>query len=771
MEQKVDHYTTSLQHILAELARLDLLLRVQVWRVRQQRQEQQAGLAALYIPDEEIDALLDRAVGRPVWAEQPLSDGALEMVQTTLAQMGTETNTCTRESIEQGVYLRLVVLAHLFDLDAFDIDVILLALAPEIDRRYERLYAYLQDDVQRKHPTVDLILSILTPDFADKLAARARFTATAPLLANRLIQIFEDANQRQPSLLGKFVQLDQRIASYLLDDDTLDERLLPYVRLSRDDHNLADVDLDDLLLSDDFKTRLAQLLWRENPGGERPDTSMESSSEFVVTDQPPPLFYFQGPYGIGKARTAAALCNATTNGLLQVDGTLCASLSATEFEATARLLCREVLLQGAALYWEGFDRLLPNAQRADAQAEDAQTAKRKCLLRLLDKHLGLIFLAGAESWEPTNELQNVAFMRIEFPQTTYAMRRATWQELVGQADNDTDNNTEPALDLDALSGTFRLNGGQIGDAATTARNLARWRDPAALQLTNADLYAACRLQSNRKLASLAQKITPHYGWDDIVLPPAQQEQLQAICNQVKYRSQIYDTWGFDQKLSMGKGVSALFSGPPGTGKTMAADILAHELGLDLYKIDLSTMVSKFIGETEKNLARIFNEARTSNAILFFDEADALFGKRTEVKDAHDRYANIETSYLLQKMEEYDGVVILATNFRKNMDEAFMRRLHFTIEFPFPDEAERRRIWTQIWPAATPRSADLDLEFLAERIELAGGNIRNIALASAFLAADNGGQVTMQHLIQATRSEYRKLGKVLTNNAFGEYATL
>jgi len=228
---------------------------------------------------------------------------------------------------------------------------------------------------------------------------------------------------------------------------------------------------------------------------------------------------------------------------------------------------------------------------------------------------------------------------------------------------------------------------------------------------------------------------------------------------------VYGEWGFGRKLSLGKGLSVLFAGPSGTGKTMAAEIIAGELGLDLYKIDLSTVVSKYIGETEKNLSRIFIEAETSNAILFFDEADALFGKRSEVKDSHDRYANIEIGYLLQRMEEYEGVVILATNFRKNMDEAFVRRLHFTVEFPFPNEDDRRRIWERIWPQDTPKSSALNLDFMARRFELTGGNIRNIALASAFLAADNRNIVDMTHLLHATKREYQKMGKVVSESEF------
>jgi SpoVK/Ycf46/Vps4 family AAA+-type ATPase len=265
---------------------------------------------------------------------------------------------------------------------------------------------------------------------------------------------------------------------------------------------------------------------------------------------------------------------------------------------------------------------------------------------------------------------------------------------------------------------------------------------------------------------LAHKVTPHYTWDDIVLPPDCMEQLRDICRHVRHRARVYEEWGFAGKLALGKGLNVLFAGPSGTGKTMAAEVIALELGLELYKIDLSMVVSKYIGETEKNLARIFAEAATSNAILFFDEADALFGKRSEVHDAHDRYANIEIGYLLQQMEEYEGVVILATNLRKNMDEAFVRRMHVAVEFPFPDEASRRRIWEQIWPAATPRGPELDLAGLARRFELAGGNIRNVALAAAFLAADDGRVVDMHHLLSATQREYRKMGKVAVEGAFG-----
>ena len=221
---------------------------------------------------------------------------------------------------------------------------------------------------------------------------------------------------------------------------------------------------------------------------------------------------------------------------------------------------------------------------------------------------------------------------------------------------------------------------------------------------------------------------------------------------------MFGVWGFDRKLSGGKGLSALFAGPPGTGKSMAAEVIAGELRLDLYKIDLAHIVSKYIGETEKNLDRVFRAAENATVVLFFDEADALFGKRSEVKDSHDRYANIEIAYLLQKMEEYEGLAILATNLRQNLDEAFVRRLQFVVEFPFPDEAYRRRIWQVSFPSETPIDADVDLALLAREVKLAGGNIRNIALAGAFRAAAAGAPVGMDHLLHAARREYQKLGR-------------
>jgi ATPase family associated with various cellular activities (AAA) len=732
-------YETSLQHLLAELARLDLLVRAQVWRARQQHRNDEDKLSAFYIPEAEPDALLDRALGEPTWAATPLPPQMHAALQTKLDALAQELAQRTDESLHRGLGLRLVMLGQAFNLAAFDLDVILICLAPELDRRYERLYAYLQDDVTRKLPCVDLVLNLLCPQLEAKVAARARLRAAAPLLQFNLLQLNDEAGPRAPSLISKTMQLDARIARYLLSDDASDdepdERLKAYAALV-----VPQASVDDLIFPAAFKTQLSELLVH----------AIECGDDLIV--------YWQGGYGLGKQSAAEACGRAMGAPLLVVDGRQLAALKADAFETLVRLIDREARLQAALIYWRGFDALL---------AED-KAAHLAFALSILGKHPGPTFLAGEAAWEPSDALHDCEFVRLAFPQPGYEQRLQLWQAALGNEALGNEVDDEAEFDLVTVASKFRLSGGQIYDAAATARNLALARNPAAPKLAQADLSAACRLQSNRKLAELAQHITPHYGWGDIVLPADPLAQLHEIYNQMQYRALVYETWGFERKLAMGKGLNVLFAGPPGTGKTMAADILAHALGLDLYKIDLSAVLSKYIGETEKNLARIFDEARSSNAILFFDEADALFGKRTQVQDAHDRYANVEISYLLQKMEEYEGMVILATNLRKNMDEAFVRRLHFGVDFPMPSVDERRLIWQQIWPAAAPRDPALDLEFMAQRIEVSGGNIRNIALAGAFLAAANGGVVTMQHLIHATQREYQKMGKVLVAREFGEY---
>lgn len=727
-------FLNSLQHLLAELERIDLLVQVQVWRGRQ-TQGSDDEFQGLYISENEVDVLLAEPAGLPRWATASLPVSSTQ-VQETLQRIAAAIRSREAQSQELGINLRLTQLSRIFQLSQFELDALLICLAPEIDLRYERLYAYLQDDVTKKRPSVDLVLNLLCNSLEGKLRNRQHFTDGSSLIKHNLLNLIADPSQ-QPTLLSRFLKVDERIASFLLDSNGLDSNILPYAELFQPEQS-SRKSIDDLILPDELKRRLGSLA-NMKPG---------LTNGLVM--------YLQGPYGVGKQTIAEAMCLDLGLPLLVVNGEKLLPDREGQFGHLVSSVGREALLQGAAIYWQGFDLLL----------EEAKQPMLQILLQSLGSRRGLTFLSGNTVWEPSDALQDVPFLRIEVPRPSAEQRAQLWaKSLNGHTPQ------VPDLDLSALTTKFRFSGGQIRDAANTAQNLARWRDPEREQVSTEDLNTAARLQSNRRLAAIAQKITPHYQWDDIVLPPDRLQQLREICNYVKYSALVYQQWGFDGKLSMGKGLNALFAGPSGTGKTMAAEIIAGELGLDMYKIDLSGVISKFIGETEKNLAHIFTEAETSNAILFFDEADALFGKRSEVRDSHDRYANIEISYLLQRMEEYDGVVILATNLRKNMDDAFVRRIHFSVDFPFPAERERKRIWNAIWPENIPRSNALDLEFMARRFEMAGGNIRNVALAAAFLAADDGEVVTMSHLIHGMRREYQKMGKVIVDGEFGEYASL
>jgi AAA+ superfamily predicted ATPase len=524
---------------------------------------------------------------------------------------------------------------------------------------------------------------------------------------------------------------------YILGIPGMDRRLTGICRLLE-----PAGDWQKVFLPRDIKTKLVAL--SKEFGNRNNDENNDKYNDNVKA------FYFCGPYGTGKALTAGAFCREAGMPLLSVH---CGDLLKPDldFQETVGYLYREALLFQGAVFLDAFDLL---------SGEGAEAGRcRDIVFRVMADHPVLTFISSSLPWRVSDfsRLPGPAPLPVEFPVPSFSSRKRIWRLFL---DGDGDG-----IDIDDLADTFRLTGGQIRDAVEQIRQM-QIRGQAGNGAE--DLYRSCRDQSNRNLEEKARKITPLYGWPDIILPPDTLRQLEEITLHVKHRRQVFGQWGFEAKLSAGKGLSVLFYGPSGTGKTMAAEVIARELGIDLYKIDLSCVVSKYIGETEKNLSAIFREAETANGILFFDEADALFGKRSEVKDSHDRYANIEIGYLLQRMEEYNGVVILATNMRKNMDEAFIRRMQFIVEFPFPEEESRRRIWQGIFPGDTPLDTSIDYEFLTRRLKFSGGNIKNIALASAFYAADDGGAVTMKHLVQACKREFQKMGKLCLKEDFGDY---
>jgi hypothetical protein len=451
----------------------------------------------------------------------------------------------------------------------------------------------------------------------------------------------------------------------------------------------------------------------------------------------------------GRRGLAHAVCNTLGLRLLEL---LPARLppAGPERDEALHLVEREALLLGAAVYLQA-PHPAPGGEEGDLAAGESVSVAE--LLDTLDARL----VAGSEA--PLSARRRRLVVRV--PRPDAEAQAELWRQAIGVG--------WPALngEVEALAQQFDVGPGVVVRTVVAAGDRARLRgrgEDGALRPE--DLWDACRDELSRELHGLAQRIEACHSWDDLVLPADEIRQLREIADQVAARARVYQAWGFGARLSRGRGITALFAGPSGTGKTLAAEILAGHLRLDLFRVDLAGVVSKYIGETEKNLRRIFDSAEKSGAVLFFDEADALFGKRSEVKDSHDRYANIEINYLLQRMEDYRGMAILATNVKQHLDDAFLRRLRFLVDFPFPDVSSRRRIWRTVFPQVT-RVEGVDFDALA-RLEIPGGNIQNIALNAAFLAAAEGDVIRMEHLLGATRREYAKINKLVSAAEFGAY---
>jgi AAA+ superfamily predicted ATPase len=639
-------------------------------------------------------------------------------------------------SVQNNLYLevfgtaetsKFVWLQEQFGLDSFDLGVLAIALAPELDRRYERLYAYLQDDVRAKRPTVDLSLNLLSSSALEKLERRVHFSPDSPLIHYGLIQLIPDPYQSLPSLLAHSIKLDPLVVNLLLGQHSLDERLSHFCKLIIPKQNGQH-----LPLADKIKHTLPQL------------------AHHHLVAQTPLTMYFHGADQSIKQDVAEAIAYALNVPIIIANLNNISDIKSA-LPSTFNILLRQAKFHNILLYIDGLDRL---------QQPDHESCYQD-ILNLLANQNRVTILSGTTAWKNiTTQLQGV--VNISFPMLNVEQRQHFWEKHLQSAQIHLDSD-----DLIDLSDRLCLTSDQIANAVAIATNHQQWQNlesaPSTERIQVSHLFTAARSLSSQNLKSLSKQIQPKYVWDDIVLANHQEAQLREICDQIKYQNLVWNIWGFNKKQSLGKGLNVLFSGISGTGKTMSAEIIAQELQLDLYKIDLSQIVNKYIGETEKNLNQIFTAATDANAILLFDEADALFGKRSNVKDAHDRYANLEVSYLLQKMEEYEGLAILTTNLRNNMDEAFTRRLQFIIDFSLPNEKQRHQIWQKAFPKDTPREDDLGFSFLSHNFELTGANIRNIALRAAFFAVRESNRIERRHIMQAIRREYQKMGKIFKDN--------
>ena len=526
----------------------------------------------------------------------------------------------------------------------------------------------------------------------------AHWSAITPAAALRKWHLIEVAG---PALTTAPLRIDERVLHFLAGIDAADERIAAIAEILPVPATLLD--------SHDAAAARIAALW----------------SAAARDGQTLGAVQLCGPDAAARRAVAAAACDKVGLTLLSI-AALALPATLADIDLLARLCEREAWLSGRAIFFDCDHLDAADAWRSEIARQFAERA-----------HVPLFIAAR----EPRDIGGNpIATIDVQRPRTPERLR--AWRDALGESAASLDG------ELDRISAQFALPPERM-------RSIAAALSP---KPSAAALWDSCRLITRRRLDDLAQRGESQASWDDLVLPAAQLAMLHDLVASVRFRPRVYDDWGFAAKDWRGLGVTALFSGVSGTGKTLAAEVVANDLRLDLYRIDLSGVVSKYIGETEKNLRRVFDAAEESGSILLFDEADALFGKRSDVKDSHDRYANIEVSYLLQRMEVYRGVAILTTNARESLDNAFLRRIRFAVQFPFPGPEERREIWRRIFPEALP-TANLSVEKLA-RLNVAGGNIRNIAINAAFGAARDSSAVTMAHILAAARGEYLKIEKTL-----------
>jgi len=596
------------------------------------------------------------------------------------------------------------MLGDAFGLSQFERSVLLMCAGMELEASFAELCARAHGDAQRAYPTFGLALAALPEPHWSAL------TPTAPLRLWRLIEV-----ESSRSLVNSPLRIDERVLHYLTGVEHLDEHLIGFVE--------PVVPSRDLVPSHRKLAAEMAAVWRDAP-----------------RDGHLPVVQLCGSDASPCATIAAAACAMVGLGLRKMPADILPAMP-VDFDTLMRLWQREAILSGSALL-------------LDCQACEMNDASREALIdRALEMVGGVVVVTGRQR-RRGRQRPIIAF---EVDKPTSAEQRSLWTDALGESAEQLDGQVE------RLVCQFDLNGPVI--ASVCRRSLTATRVPRDAETGTTDglaarLWQTCRVQARPRLDDLAGRVASSAGWDDLVLPQPQLATLRDIVRHVRHRALVYDRWGFAAKSSRGLGITALLAGSSGTGKTLAAEVLANELQLDLYRIDLSQVVSKYIGETEKNLRRVFDAADEGGAVLLFDEADALFGKRSEVKDSHDRYANIEISYLLQRMEAYRGLAILTTNMKNALDTAFLRRIRFIVQFPFPDAAQRAEIWRRVFPADTPTD-DLVVRRLAQ-LNITGGSIRNIAMNAAFLAADDGQPVRMAHVLHAARNEYMKLEKSLTD---------
>ncbi|CAN7806274.1 ATP-binding protein [Paraburkholderia hospita] len=724
-------YASNIEHLREELARVAGLLRAQLLRFQLADPETQRE-RFWHLSDDYLETLAFDDAHSPL----ALFDTRPEIVQLLEWAAARRTEIDRRVAATRSGSLRLPRLANEYSLSGEETDALLLALLASLHSTYRHWFGILQHDAARAQPTVGLMVEMLSTSSADLARHFTQLALCGKLAAARLIVL---AGADDDVLASRAVHADDRVAMYLFGSDEIDPRAAPVLRWFD-----RPVQLAALPLTAENAIRLEML----------PNLRAAEPSYLKGL-----RLRFAGPDPNLATEAAATVAAGLRQRLLVLD-VGAATAAGLPWPLVVELALREARLAGALPLFTGVAALLESPE-----------LQHRCdqLMRCLSDfpHPAAIEVGSASCVGCRMEGDWIPF---QFDAPTVEMREKLWRWRLGSEPNSI---TEPDAVAHNLARSFQLTSSQIGDAWRAARGLARHRNVFMCSVDSADLFNGCRQQSAQRLVAFAQRIEPRRDLKlerDIVLPTASMAVLGELRARIRNHARIHSVMGLGEHTRLGRGVIALFVGGSGTGKTMAAEVLASEHQIDLYRIDLASLVSKWVGETEKNLSRVFADAERANCMLFFDECDAMFGRRGDVKEAHDRWANLEVNYLLQRIEEYSGVVILATNLRQNIDDAFQRRIQVVVEFPIPDAVARRAIWERLLPVGVQRGVSPeDISEMAQRFELSGGNIRNVVLDACYRALNDGKKcVTARHLVASTAREFQKTSRPVTRGDFGRF---
>ncbi len=633
----------------------------------------------------------------------------------------------------------LIELADSFSLSSLERDLLLMALAPALDGSFNVLYGRLKGLTYRHHLDVDVALSVLAPNLVDRMEHRAMFGPQGKLLTHNLLRIGRGHLDLGDSFLNLEIRLPDRLVSHLLGRDEVDHSLSAFSRLIEPQETL-----DRVVLAPSEKAKIVELV-----SGHA--NYLQALDEWGLGDAIPygrgVTMLFSGPSGTGKTLTARAVANHLGQRLLTVDtGRL--TQQSSSFDSNIDNMLREARLQRAVLFFDECEGLFNPSNRTQGTLA--------VLLEALEQFNGVVILATNIPQALDQAVDRRILYRVDFEIPSPSMREEIWRvHLPPKLPLAND------VDLNYLGRRFEFAGGYIKNAVLLAASKAANQGGEGTKpvITHADLMEAAYAQLRSRLNQYADREIANLRLEDLIVTNDVYDQVKEIIDAVAAQQIVFREWGFSRKFNKGRGLSALFDGEPGTGKTLSAEIISAELGMSLYRVNVANVVSKYVGETEKNLTRVFAEARGAQSVLLFDEADSLFAKRVEVKGANDRFANMEVNVLLQLIERYDGLVILTTNLKTSLDTAFERRLSFKINFPFPEKDTRANIWQSLIPAGAPLEAEIDFDLLGKHFELSGGSIKNAVLRAAYRAAATGSKIAMQHFEDAAKRECQAAGKL------------